>query len=393
MKRATASVSDREVASLLSKVIAIPSVSGEEEDLAHFVAEWVERNVTKPKMERVPGRRHNVIWSIGPDGGKPCLHFDAHMDTYPPTEGWNDPYSGRIANGRVYGIGSTDDKGGLASLMVASKVMKRFESHLKRRVVFSAVPGHLEGGTGVRAMVQKGFRADCGVVCEPTDLKVVCSHMASLYFEAITKGIPALDTHKHEGYNAILAMLKVIEILEQWERKQSRRKHPLLRSPLVNVGTINGGFRHNIVPDKCRMTFSIRYLPGQTPISIKNELEAEFRKIRRFDPSFRAALQFLKGWYDWPRYPLEVNPRLKIVSTMRRALRKLRGTDPGVSGEVYWTDASIFTQTGTPTIVCGPGSEACYWYNENIKIRDLTTAAQAYVMSIAEHAMPQKPFT
>ncbi|MDA4112383.1 MAG: M20/M25/M40 family metallo-hydrolase, partial [Thaumarchaeota archaeon] len=283
---------------------------------------------------------------------------------------------------RVYGIGSVDDKGGTAAMIMAAKAISDSKTEVEGNIVLSAVPGHLEGGSGVRALIESGFRADAGVVCEPTTMKIITCHMASLYFEIVTRGVPALDTYKQNGVNAILHMVRIIERLQELEKMYQRKyKHPILGVPLVNIGKIDGGFRHNIVPDVCTLAFSIRYLPGQTTEEIKKEIQAIFADLKREEiPQLNASISYLKGWYDWPRLPLEIPQRSELVISVVEAYEKTMGSKPVVTGEKYWTDASIFTAANIPSIVFGPGNDECYWVDEFMERDQLFNAAKTYAL-------------
>lgn len=147
----------------------------------------------------------------------------------------------------------------------------------------------------------------------------------------------------------------------------------------MNIGKINGGFRHNIVPDTCTLDFSIRHLPGQTTERIKKEIEAIFRSLRKKEiPELNASISYLKGWYDWPRLPLEIAQKSALVTSVVDSYQRIVGSKSIVGGEKYWTDASIFTAANAPSIVFGPGNDECYWVDEYMDRDQLFSAAKAY---------------
>lgn len=369
-----------EVSQLLSDIVRIPSVTGSEGDVARFLAEWCSKNSLPCELQQLEGDRHNVIVKLAGATEKSIVHFDGHIDTYPMTEEWDKSLVGKITNDRVYGIGSVDDKGGTAAMLVAAKAISDSGIEIEGNIVLSAVPGHLEGGSGVRKLIESGFKADAGVVCEPTTMKIITCHMASLYFEIVTKGVPALDTYKENGVNAILHMTRIIDELQKLEKRyQKKYRHPILGVPLVNIGKINGGFRHNIVPDECHLAFSIRYLPGQTTEGIKKEIQEIFVSLKRKEiPDLNASISYLKGWYDWPRLPLEIPRKSVLVRSVKEAYQDNVGKKPRVTGEKYWTDASIFANAKIPSIVFGPGNDECYWIDEYMETDQLFNATKIY---------------
>jgi acetylornithine deacetylase/succinyl-diaminopimelate desuccinylase-like protein len=364
----------------LSDLVKVPSVTGSEGDVARFIEEWCKKNGLPCELQRVEGDRYNAIVKLRGSTGKSSVHFDGHIDTYPMTDEWDRKLVGKMTRDRVYGIGSVDDKGGTVSMLMAAKAIADSNVEIEGDVALTAVPGHLEGGSGVRKLIEKGFKADVGVVCEPTTMKIITCHMASLYFEIITRGVPALDTYKQNGVNAILHMMRIIEELQRLEKSyQKKYRHPILGVPLVNIGKINGGFRHNIVPDECHLAFSIRYLPGQTTEGIKKEIQEIFAKLKKEEiPLLDASISYLKGWYDWPRLPLEIPKESNIVKSVADAYERIIGKKPVVTGEKYWTDASIFTDAGIPSIVFGPGNDECYWIDEYMERDQLYNATKIY---------------
>jgi acetylornithine deacetylase/succinyl-diaminopimelate desuccinylase family protein len=374
-----------EATKFLSDLVKIPSVTGSEGDASRFVQSWCEKNGLESELQLVTGDRYNVIVKLKGMNGKSKIHFNGHIDTYPMTEEWSKSLLGKITNSRVYGIGSVDDKGGTVAMLIAAKALQESKVEFEGDIFLTAVPGHLEGGSGVRRLLASRFKADAGVVCEPTNMKVITCHMASLYFQITAKGIPALDTHKENGVNSILHMMKIIQELEKLERSYQRTwKHPILGVPLVNIGKIEGGLRHNIVPDVCKLSFSIRYLPGQTPRGIKKEIEIILKDLKNRkiggEPSLNATVSYLKGWYDWPRLPLELSRDCYVVRSLETAYQKVTGEQANVTGEKYWTDASIFSRAGIPSVVFGPGNDACYWVNEYMETAQLIDAAKIYCL-------------
>jgi len=375
-----------EVSKLLSDLVKIPSVTGSEGDAARFIDEWCKKNGLPCELQRVKGDRYNAIVNLKGSTGKSSIHFDGHIDTYPMTEEWNRKLVGKVTKDRVYGIGSVDDKGGTVSMLMAAKAIVNSEVEIEGDVILTAVPGHLEGGSGVRKLIEKGLKADVGIVCEPTTMKIITCHMASLYFEIITRGVPALDTYKQNGVNAILHMSRIIEELQLLEEiYQKKYQHPILGVPLINIGKINGGFRHNIVPDECHLAFSIRYLPGQTTEGIKKEIEEILGRLKKEEiPQLNASISYLKGWYDWPRLPLEIPRESQLVRSVVNAFEEVTRKKPIVTGEKYWTDASIFTDANIPSIVFGPGNDECYWIDEYMESAQLYNATKIYASLIAD---------
>jgi acetylornithine deacetylase/succinyl-diaminopimelate desuccinylase-like protein len=112
---------------------------------------------------------------------------------------------------------------------------------------------------------------------------------------------------------------------------------------------------------------------------VKKEIQGIFHDLKKNEiPNLDASISYLKGWYDWPRLPLEIPQNSALVKSTVKAYERVVGSKPVVTGEKYWTDASIFTYANIPSIVFGPGNDECYWVDEYIETDQLFNAAKIY---------------
>ena len=161
-------------------------------------------------------------------------------------------------------------------------------------VVFQGVSCHFEGGVGTRSLCAAGFVGDAAIDCEPSSNTIGIAHRAA-YLKITTKGRQAHTTYKHLGVNAIETMEPILAGLRELESTLPYEPHPLLPGgPILNIGTISGGTKHNQVPDRCTVTLDIRLLPSQDPHDVKRQVEEMIEGLahdRRFAHRRRRRVQ------------------------------------------------------------------------------------------------------
>jgi acetylornithine deacetylase len=199
---------------------------------------------------------------------------------------------------------------------------------------------------GSRALAASGFKADLAIVGEPTRLQVVTAHKGSLWLQFETQGRAAHGATPQLGQNAVHEMARIVDVLEtDYAARLRRRRHPLLGTATVNVGTIHGGTQPNIVPDRCTITIDRRTLPGETESGVRREIAALLRakKLPAKISSKKLA----------PCLPLETSSKLPLV---RHFLRSVGQTRP--AGVDFFCDAAVLAAGGIPSVVFGPGDIA-----------------------------------
>lgn len=249
--------------------------------------------------------------------------------------------------GRLYGRGACDTKGSVAAMFCAlAAVARAARRPAHTEIVLAALVDEEDAQRGSRALVASGFTADLAIVGEPTALRVVTAHKGNLWLRLVTRGRAAHGARPELGRNAVLAMARLVILLEtEYAAALRARPHPVLGPATVNTGVITGGRQPNIVPDRCELHVDRRTLPGETPATVLRELRALFRLH-----GCRASFELLK---TVPCPPLETDPALPWV---RRFLETLGQQEP--AGADYFCDAAILSAGGIPSVVFGPGNIA-----------------------------------
>ena len=213
-------------------------------------------------------------------------------------------------------------------------------------IVFAGLVDEENGQRGSRALVAKGYGADLAIVGEPTCLQVVTAHKGDLWLQLETRGKAAHGSRPELGRNAIHEMSRIVDLLETTYASLLRqRRHPLLGSPTVSVGTIGGGSQPNIVPDLCRISIDRRTIPGETAAGVRREIKSLLQRHK-----LKATLLNIR---NAPCPALETNLKLPLV---KQFLANVGQTRP--IGVDYFCDAAVLGSGGIPSVVFGPGDIA-----------------------------------
>jgi acetylornithine deacetylase/succinyl-diaminopimelate desuccinylase family protein len=280
------------VAELLQQLIRIPSPNppGDCAQISAFCADFLRTAGYTTQRIAPDNRAWSVVATIGNDMG-PSIMLHAHIDTVPLGQNarWNwDPFSGVLADGRIYGLGSVDDKAPLAAMLsVAADIATRSEQVRGRLVIVCAADEEVGGTLGTRWLADNGFLPQCDfvVVGEQTANRVATANKGVVRATFRIGGRTAHATHPANGRNAINRMAHLILDLERYQREVlDKRHHPLLGSPSINVGTIAGGVSANVVADACLIRVDRRMIPGEDPEAVKAELAAVAAVRQAHDP-------------------------------------------------------------------------------------------------------------
>ena len=209
-----------------------------------------------------PGRNNLRITLAGGPG--PGLLLLGHTDVVPVGEGWTkDPFGGAVENGRIYGRGASDMKGGLAASLAAMAALRG--AGLSGPVELAALVDEEETGAGIRAYVESVNARFVGcVTAEPTDLQTVVGARGASYLRVEIHGIACHAGNPGDGANAIYGAAAIVAEIERMHRELAQRPHPLLGPATWSVGQIHGGTSGSIVPAECVVVADRRLLPGES---------------------------------------------------------------------------------------------------------------------------------
>jgi acetylornithine deacetylase/succinyl-diaminopimelate desuccinylase-like protein len=387
-----------DVVETLSQLVRIPSVNPMGRDVTGDI--YFESRVTDYleqlfqslgwayRRQADEGGRENILvridGAVPPEKGGKVLLLEAHQDTVPIDGMTIPPFEPTISGGRLYGRGSCDIKGGMASILVAAARIAA-EPPAGRPTLLLGFPVNEEHGfTGARKIASlwtnggplKEFlpRPDAVVVAEPTLLDVVAAHKGVVRWKCHVHGKAAHSSQPHLGESAIYGMSRVISLLEEYALTVvgSRAEHPLVGSPTLSVGTIVGGISVNTVPDHCVIEIDRRIVPSAGDAAA----QAQQHVIAYLAQRLPAGLQLQHEAPNIFSPGLADTHNANLVASLAQAAR-----DSGAAGKKigvpYGTDAPAYDEIGIPTVVFGPGSIAqAHTADEWVEIDQLHAASE-----------------
>lgn len=364
---------------LLEDLVAIDSVNpslvagapGEAEIARRIAAECTAAGLEVTVSEIAPGRPNVVAVLDGPNPG-PTLMFCGHLDTV-GVAGMEHPFRPIHRDGRLYGRGAQDMKGGVAAMVGAAQQIAEQNVCTRGRLIVAAVIDEEHASLGAEALAAR-WRADAAVVTEPTDLDIAVAHKGFEWVRVETLGRAAHGSRPRDGRDAILRMGRVLRRLESLDRRlQSQRPHALLGTGSLHASIINGGRELSSYPDRCSLQIERRTLPGEPVGAGLQEVQAILERLRRADEDLvcDASLVFSRAAY-------ELEPSHPLPEMLTRAA-ETAGCRPRRVGMSFWSDAAILSAAGVPTVLFGPGGAGLHSVEEYVRIDDVRVCRDALV--------------
>lgn len=378
------SVSRSEIEKLVKELVKIQShrdVPTRERDVAEHLYEFLTDEGVEAKLRKVEKDRPNVIARIdGVNGGK-RLMLNGHMDTVPAYDMDIEPFSPRVASGRLYGRGALDMKGGLGAMAMALVALRRARVKLTGDLILTAVVGEEDRSEGTEDIVLNGPKADMAIVGEPTGLEIQPTHRGLEWLSVHFYGKAAHGGQADRGVNAISKAARFVraveeELVPRLQAKKSRYTMP----PTINLGVIQGGQQPSSVADHCVIRIDRRWIPEEKLETVFTEIYQIFDKLRADDPQFRAKLvRDSSNFKTMTHVPNVVPLDHPIVRSLRSAVKTVTGRPAKTSTFWGWTDAALLTHFAkTPAVVFGPGGAGAHSRTEYVNCQDLLTCSWVY---------------
>ncbi len=294
--------------------------------------------------------RTNAIATLRGRKDKPILHMNGHFDVVPIGAMWTrDPFGAEIEDGKMYGRGVSDMKGGIAAQVIAAAAIKRAGITLDGTITISATCDEETGGQlGAGYIVEKGYAdADFGINSDSGGVdSISLGHRGAMWLEITTKGRTAHGSVPHKGINAVEKMAVVIneiaKLREDFKNRVSEMplRDPLQKHPTVTIGgTIQGGIKTNVVPDRCVMTLDRRVLYEETPEEAREEIEVVLRRIAEKDPEFSYETKLVNRIE--PSYCPESE---KIIQSLKKNVKSIVGKEARIQYGGGYTDMWYFSK-------------------------------------------------
>jgi acetylornithine deacetylase/succinyl-diaminopimelate desuccinylase family protein len=379
---------DEKITDFTCELINIPTVSGEAyqidayRDISSLVSREMKRiGLDVELIECSPGFI-NVVGRRTGKNKKRKLLFNGHLDVAPThMDDWlTNPFKAVVNDGRIWGRGASDMKGGIASMIFgAEEAIKRSNSFDGELILTATVDEEIGGVRGLKYLVEQGLKADGAIVCEPTNLGVCCACKGLMWVKIATRGKEAHGSRPEVGINAIEKIGKIIQKLCSFG--DLFLEHKLLGKPTVNIGTISGGTKPNVVPSFCEIEIDVRFLPDQTTKLILEKISEVIQEIE--DTNDEINWEFSPIIRERP--PLYIKKDEPIIQLIRKATKQVTGEYPTYCGANTPGDSEHLVRAGIPAVMFGPGNDNyAHVANEWIEISEIIKAAEIYSQIVTD---------
>ena len=364
---------------LLRELVAVNSVNPTlvrgapgEREIADLIAAEMRRGGLDVSIETVADGRPNVVGVLESRIAGQTLMFCGHTDTVGVT-GMMDPFTPVDRDGRLYGRGAQDMKGGVAAMIAAAISVAERGDLSSGRLIVACVVDEEHSSIGADALV-KSWRADAAIVTEPTDLQIAVGHKGFAWINVAVEGKAAHGSRPADGQDAILRLGRVLVRLEALDRAlQARPPHPLVGTGSLHASIIEGGRELSSYPDRALLQMERRTLPSEDEATALHEVQQILDALTAEDRTFRAEATAV---FSRPAY--EIAGDHELPGILSAALAHAGG-QPRVTGASFWTDAAVLGHAGIPSILFGPGGAGLHSTEEYVNISDVLVCRDALV--------------
>jgi acetylornithine deacetylase len=313
--------------------------------LADVLSDW---GFAVELQEALP-ERPNVVARIGRrEPGARSLLLNGHLDVVGVDGMRHAPFDGAERDGRLWGRGAADMKGGVAA-MCAAALRAHDAGLLRGEAIVAAVADEEYRSAGTSALVAAGVRADAAIVTEPTRLAIMPAHKGFAWVDVEVRGRAAHGSRYEIGVDAVRHAGLVLAELDALDSEELPRRpeHPLLGRASLHAATGLSTY-----PERCAFTVERRMLPGESARGVVDEIEQACARVRARRPALDASVSLA-----FAQPPSDVAHDAPIVRALAEALGSA-GMPAPVAGMSAWTDAALLNAAGVPAICFGPGDIA-----------------------------------
>ncbi len=342
---------ESEVLKLTRELLAVDTIDppGNEEKAAKIMARTLAAEGIESTFQTIAPGRTNLIARLKGSDERAALSMSAHFDTIgvDPASWTRNPFSGEIANGRVYGRGSTDMKGGMAAMAMAAIEIKRAGTRLRGDLMLHFTAAENSSLLGAKELVSGGHLKGVGALLnsEPSSMRLFVAEKGTVWIRATAGGDTGhsafRDGETGDRGNAIVRLARFIDRIHDLDLKAPPHRH--LKPPTINPGTISGGLSAPLIPTHAVCDIDVRLLPGLEP----EDVLAAFQAVA--GPHITLAILDSKPPVDTP----DDDP---FVQLCLRALKEETGYAGGPEGVPYYSDCAVIAPVlNLPMVIIGPG--------------------------------------
>ncbi len=335
---------------------------GSEYEIARWVKAYLGRINIPARLYEFSSKRTNVVAVISGTSRAKSLLITPHLDTVPAGRSWKqDPFAAKVKGKRIYGLGTTDCKGNLACALEVINSLNEEKIKLGYDLIFAATANEESGSEFglIDLLNKKILDPTFAVVLDADDFEIVVTQKGLIHLKIIIAGKKAHGAYPWLGVNAIDIAVKVLAELKSLNLGRPANKY--LKPPTMNIGTIRGGDKVNVVADRCEFELDLRYLPG---MSAENLLRRIKKIVCRHCVGFKLEIEGVQKPYDIA----ESHP---LVRGLQSAGKKI-GVSCPVRGSEGATVITFFQDKAIPAVATGFGCEGmAHMADEYAKIDSL----------------------
>ena len=332
-----------------------------------------------------PNTRVNVIGQWNNDGGGKSLILNGHVDVVPtgPEELWHEsPWSGAIKNGKIYGRGSTDMKGGLSAAIFAVQILQKIGFKPNGNVMVQSVVGEESGGCGTLTNIVKEYSADAAVILEPTSLKISPIQSGALTFRLKIQGKATHAAMRWDGVSAIEKFNLIHQSILEFEKERHQSfdikyYESKDRVAPINIGTIKGGEWHSTVPETVVAEGRLGVFPGESAQDARDTFETHLKTISETDDWLKENLPIVE-WFEGQFESGKTDINHPLIQSLSDCYHQTTGDAPIIEGVTYGSDLRLFTNHAhIPAVLFGPGDvRLAHAANEYVEIDEVITTVK-----------------
>lgn len=373
-----------DVVAICQDIVPMKTINppGDETNLAKYCQAYLIRLGFEAELLPHSDERASVLAHLKGTGQTAGVLICAHMDTVPLGEvSWqHDALGGEIFDGKIYGRGASDMKGGLAAALAAARVIVESGVSLQGDLWIALTAGEEVDFLGAKLIAshREVLPLQVLLIPEPSSNEIYLAQKGALWLEVEMRGRTAHGSMPDLGVNAVEIMAQFIQRLKLLEFPF--QPHPLLDSYTAAVTTIHGGIKMNIIPDRCCVTIDIRTVPGQNHVKMLNQIRGVLKELEKAAPGLKTKIDVVK---DLPAVVTAEN-HPKVIPVLEAA-RAVSGREVPIKGVRYFTDSAVLAPAwNIPMIICGPGhASLAHQPDEYVEINLLQEAVEIYTLAIA----------
>jgi acetylornithine deacetylase/succinyl-diaminopimelate desuccinylase family protein len=344
-------VNKKRLLQTISKLISFDSQNppGDESGIAGFVEKYLNGLGLKTRIYAFSGKRDNVLAVLKGRKSEQSLLLTPHLDTVPAGKSWGlNPFKAVVRGDKIYGLGATDCKGNLASLLEAVKSITEDGLKFDYDLVIAATADEECGSSlGLIPLLERGIiKTSAALVLDADDFEIVVAQKGLMHLKLYIRGRKAHGAYPWLGVNAIDIAAKVIVDLKK--QALGKKTNRYLRPPTLNIGTIGGGDKVNVVSDWCEIGMDYRFLPGSSEKEFLSRLK---KTVSRYVSNFRIEVQ-------WVQAPYNISQNHPLVKGLSSAMEE-SGVRPRISGSEGATVITFLKDKGIPAVATGFGASGC----------------------------------